>query len=50
MGNINVIGAPGGAGLTGSTDPDGVAVQNLIRLPEVKEAHDFMRYNIHGEC
>jgi hypothetical protein len=49
VGNINVIGASGGAGFTGSANPDGVALQHFIEQAKMKQTHQLVWQNIHSE-
>ena len=49
MGYIYTIRASGGTGFTGGANPDCVATQDLLFQAQMKEEHEFMRYNIHSK-
>jgi hypothetical protein len=48
-GDINAVGTPGGASLTGGADPDGAAAQNLIFLAQQGQADHPVGQEVHGE-
>ncbi len=48
-GDVDVVGAAGGAGLAGGADPDGAAAQHPVCLTQQRQADDLVGVEIHGE-
>ena len=49
MRNIDIIGAAGRACLARSTNPDGIAVEDLFQYPKLYGMHNLMGKNVHGK-
>ena len=49
VGNIDAVGTAGSTGLTRSTNPDSIAIQDLILQTQMNGANDFMWRDIHGK-
>ena len=48
-GDVDAVGATGGAGFARRADPDGIAAQDLVLLSQQRQANHPVREKIHGK-